>query len=419
MCVSFPLPTELPPAADAAVAIVRRLAERGHVALLAGGCVRDLLLGRHPNDFDVATDARPDQVRRLFRATRLVGAQFGVVLVRKHRRWVEVAAFRADGPYLDGRHPAEVVYSNAREDARRRDFTVNGMFLDPLAGTVSDYVNGQTDLRAGLIRAIGEPAARFEEDHLRLLRAVRFAARLEFTIEPVTLAAIRANADKLAGVAAERIREELAKMLTHPNRRSAFAQLADTGLLPYLWPRAGWQPQQVEVADTLLANLARDVRFDAAFAALVADRPAEEFQTIARALSFSNEDRDNVAWLVEHQADLDNSPGIALSALKRLMAHPAFDSLRQLAEARWATIGDDPQRVAALNTRLATIPPESVAPPPLVTGDDLIARGIEPGPVFKPVLETLYTRQLDETLVSRRAALTALDELLREQGALP
>ena len=199
MSESFPLPAELPPDAGAAVAVVRRLAEAGHVALLAGGCVRDLLLGRPPQDYDVATDAPPERVQKLFRATRHVGAQFGVVLVRSQQRWIEVATFRVDGPYPDGRHPARVTFSTPREDARRRDFTVNGMFCNPLERTVIDYVGGRADLQARLIRAIGEPTDRFDEDHLRLLRAVRFAARLEFELEPLTLAAIRENAAKLSG----------------------------------------------------------------------------------------------------------------------------------------------------------------------------------------------------------------------------
>lgn len=252
MSTSFPLPSELPAAAEGAIAIARKLIRAGHVALLAGGCVRDLLLGREPQDYDVATDAPPARVGELFHPTRLVGARFGVVLVLRNRQWIEVATFRSDGPYLDGRHPTQVHFTDAHEDARRRDFTVNGMFLDPLKRTVIDYVDGQADLQAGLIRAIGDPTARFDEDQLRLLRAVRFAARLAFTIEPQTLTAIQANAAKLASVAPERVREELEKMLVHPQRRQAFRLLRETGLLPHLWPHASWQPQQIAAADTLL-----------------------------------------------------------------------------------------------------------------------------------------------------------------------
>jgi poly(A) polymerase len=413
-----PSPIELPPEAEAAVAIVRKLVAAGHTALLAGGCVRDLLLGHPPQDYDVATSARPKQIVQLFRPTRQVGAQFGVVLVRKFRRWVEVATFRWDGPYLDGRRPSKVVFSDAREDARRRDFTVNGMFFDPLTGHVIDYVGGEADLKAGVIRAIGDPAARFEEDHLRLLRAVRFAARLDFPIEPRTFAALREHAASLAGVAAERVRDELERMLSDANRAKAFDLLDQTGLLGSLWPAATWSAERVEAARKLVARLPAEARFELAFAALVLDRTLAEIHDIARALTFSNDEREEVAWLVEHQADLDNPAAVQLAGLKRLMAYRAFADLRQLALARWAGDSAAAAWPAALQTRLAAIPPEAVQPPPLVTGDDLTARGIPPGPVYKEVLEVLYTRQLDEELRSREPALAALDELLRRRGLL-
>ena len=407
---SFPLSAELPAAAKAAVSIVRQLSRAGHAALLAGGCVRDLLLDRQPQDYDVATDAPPDRVRQLFQATRLVGAQFGVVLVRQSRRWIEVATFRSDGPYHDGRHPAGVRFTNAGEDARRRDFTVNGMFLDPISRTVIDYVDGRADLRARVIRAIGDPAARFEEDHLRLLRAVRFAARLEFTIEPATLAAIKAGSAKLASVAAERVREELEKTLSHPSRSQAYQLLRETGLLAHLWPQANWQANQLAAAEALLTRLPADAAFELAFAALLADRGRLEIHSVARALAFSNEQRETVAWLVEHQADLDAPDAIALADLKRLMVHPAFRSLRQLAE----TGGS--RRTAALARRLASIAPETIQPPPLVNGGDLMALDLPPGPAYKEILDALYTRQLNELIHTREEALALLNDLLRERG---
>ncbi len=407
---------ELPPDAEAAVAIVRKLVGAGHKALLAGGCVRDLLLGHPPHDYDVATDARPEQILQLFRRTRQVGAQFGVVLIYKFRRWVEVATFRWDGPYLDGRRPSKVVFSDAREDARRRDFTVNGMFFDPLAGQVIDYVAGQPDLQARLIRAIGDPAARFEEDHLRLLRAVRFAARLDFAIEPQTFAAVRTHVAQLAHVAAERVRDELERMLAHPNRLQAFRLMLETGLLAYLWPGAAWSATQIRAAGTLLGLLPESADFELAFAAMVADRPITEIHEIARSLTFSNDQREDVAWLVEHQADLDDPVAIPLAKLKRLMAYRAFGGLRDLALARWVGRPDTVSRRAALEARLAAIPPAEIQPPPLVTGDDLAARGVPPGPVYKDILEALYTRQLNDELLSRATALAAMDELLRQRG---
>ncbi|HUU96566.1 MAG TPA: CCA tRNA nucleotidyltransferase [Phycisphaerae bacterium] len=416
MSETFAFQGDLPKAAGAAVEIIRNLTAAGHAALLAGGCVRDLLRGSPPKDYDVATDATPDRVCQLFRATRKVGAQFGVVLVRKRRRWIEVATFRSDGPYLDGRHPARVTFSDARQDALRRDFTVNGMFLDPLKGLVIDYVDGRADLEAGLIRCIGEPSERFEEDHLRLLRAVRFAARLGFAVEPRTFAATQANAPKLLKVAAERVREELEKMLTPPARRRAFELMEQAGLLPYLWEGAAWQPAQLAAARSLLERLPAEAPFELAFAALVADRRPREINAICRALACSNDQRDATVWLVRHQADLDEPDAIPLASLKRLMAPASFSALRTLAKARYHVLPDVRERSAALQRRLSSIAPETVQPPPFITGDDLAQCGVEPGPIYKEILDELYTRQLDETIRSRPAALQALKTLLRARG---
>lgn len=405
---------ELPHTADAAVRIVRRLVAAGHQALLAGGCVRDLLLELSPQDYDVATDAPPERICQLFRRTRKVGAQFGVVLVRERRRWIEVATFRSDGQYLDGRRPTEVHFCDARHDAERRDFTVNGMFLDPLRHALIDYVGGRADLEAKLIRAIGDPPARFTEDHLRLARAVRFAARLEFEIEPVTLAALQNHAPQLATVAAERVREELEKMLTHPTRQRAFELLVKCGLHPYLWEGAGWQADQIMAAGRLLGRLPQRASFPLALAALIVDRTPGAIQAICRALTCSNEQRETVMWLVEHHVDLDDPATLSLATLKRLLAHPAFSDLQAWAETRYPASSEHAPRRELLARRIADIKPEAIQPPPLVTGDDLVTRGIKPGPIYRRVLETLYARQLDETLKTRQAGLRMLDALLAE-----
>lgn len=414
-----PFAGPLPPAAEPAVWIVRHLVDAGHEAVLAGGCVRDLLLGLEPEDFDVATDAPPDRVGALFPATRLVGAQFGVVLVKRQRRWVEVATFRSDGPYLDGRRPSRVTMTDARHDALRRDFTVNGMFLDPLGMRVRDYVGGQADLAARLIRAIGDPSARFSEDYLRLLRAVRFAARLVFPIEPATHAAIRAHAPQLARVAAERVLQELEKMWSQPTRRAAWRLLRECDLLPYLWPGAGWDADAWARADQLLDRLPGDAPFELVMAILLADRSRADVVQIGRALTMSNDQTETTAWLVAHQADLDQPAAPRLAALKRLMAHRAFAALRMWAEARYVAHDDGAVRRVALAQRVAEVPPAAVQPVPLVNGDDLKDRGIEPGPVYAQVLGELYTRQLDEELTDRAAALHALDAWLARRGLGP
>jgi poly(A) polymerase len=410
---SLPFEGTLPDDAAPAVEIVRTLTAAGHVALLAGGCVRDLLLGQPPSDFDVATDARPERICTHFRTTRKVGVAFGVVLVHCRRRWVEVATFRTDGPYADGRRPMHVTFTDAQHDALRRDFTVNGMFLDPLAGLIHDYVGGRDDLAARRIRAIGDAAARFEEDHLRLLRTVRFAARLDFEIEPATLAAVRGMAGRLAAVAPERIREELEKMLAHPSRRRAVVLMRDCGLLEHLWRGAHWPADSLDAALPLLDRVPSAASFELAMAILLLRRDPAQVSSTARRLTLSNEQRGTIAWLVANHASLDDPDAPTLAELKRLLAHPAFVKLRTLAEARYALRPNGAAIGRRLAARIDAIPPDNVAPPPLVTGEDLIARQVPAGPLYKQLLDELYTRQLDERLRTRDEALLALEEFLR------
>lgn len=409
-----PISAPLPPHAAPALRIIETLTTAGHVALLNGGCVRDLLLGNEPGDYDVATDATPDRVCQLFKPTRKVGAHFGVVLVRSDGDWIEVATFRADGQYLDGRRPSSVTFGDARLDAQRRDFTVNGMFLDPQRHELIDYVGGRIDLAARQIRAIGEPAARFTEDHLRLLRAVRFAARLEFALEIKTAEAIRQHAAELRSVAPERVLQELEKMLAHRTRARAFELLCETGLLPFLWQGASWTPEQQAAAHDGLKRLGPDATFAAALAVLLADRPARAADEACRKLTCSNEQRDTTTYLIAHQADLDDPKQPGLAEFKRLLAHPAFGELRLLAESRYRAMPDGDRRAAALQHRIAAIPPESIQPAPFITGDDLAARRVPPGPRYKQVLDALYTRQLNEELADRAAALAELERLLQE-----
>ncbi len=415
----------VPAEAEAAVSIVRELRARGFVALLAGGCVRDLLLGATPKDFDVATNAVPAEITRLFRPTRLVGQAFGVVLVKRRGTWIEVATFRSDGAYSDGRHPDSVTFTDARHDAQRRDFTINGMFLDPLTGSLLDYVGGAEDLKAKRIRCIGEPRARFAEDYLRMLRAVRFAARLDFEIEPETMRAIQAWAASLRKIAPERIREELEKMLGHPRRARAFELLRDSGVLPFIWggdadgvtgasPGAvgNWSDERFAAARRLLSNLPMDADFCAALAAILVDRPPRQLDEICRALTCSNEQREVVLWLVANARALDDPARVTLADLKRRMANPAFAALRMLVEARWCDLPEGGMWNPALSERVASIDPASIAPPPLVTGDDLIEAGVAAGPIFKRVLDELYRQQLEGQLADRESALAEMRRLV-------
>lgn len=414
-----PFERSLPAAAEPAVEIVRALVGAGHRALLAGGCVRDLLLGATPKDYDVATDAPPDRVCALFRSTRKVGAQFGVVLVRRRRLWVEVATFRSDGAYRDGRRPESVTFASPREDAERRDFTINGMFVDPLAGVLIDFVGGRADLAAKQIRAIGDPKRRFDEDHLRLIRAVRFAARLGFEIEPRTFAAIRADAACIGRVAAERLHDELRKMLAAPGRARALRLLAECDLLNRITPAGQWSDDEFAIAERRLGRLSSAAGFEPAFALLAAMHAPERIEALCRALAFSNDEREVVLWLVAQQATLDDPDAVDLPTFKRLLAHPAFPALREIAIVRQAELPDGAARAARLRQRIGEIPPERIAPPPLVTGEDLHRLQVPPGPVYKEALEWVYTRQLAEEIEDRAAAIAALQDWLAARKLLP
>ncbi|MDX2198572.1 MAG: CCA tRNA nucleotidyltransferase [Phycisphaerae bacterium] len=420
MTPDSPLGLSLAPSADAAVTIVRRLREAGHEAMLNGGCVRDLLLGVEPQDYDIATGATPEQIRGMFRATREVGAQFGVMLVRAGGRWIEVATFRTDGDYRDGRRPEQVMFSDARQDALRRDFTVNGMFLDPIAMRVIDYVGGQSDLAARVIRAIGEPRKRFEEDYLRLLRAVRFAARLGFAIEAQTAREITLAAAKVAQVAAERVREELEKMLSHPSRATAIRLIVELGLLPHLWPGADGAARTGATcppeAMQMLGALPGEAGFVAGFACLVREESQEELERIARHLTFSNEDREALKGALAARAALREPATVRPAVLKRLMASAVWPTLHDLMLADYSILPDGAMLAAQFAARVAAIPADEIAPKPLISGHDVLARGVPAGPAVKPLMDQLYDEQLDGTLRDRAGALRRLEELTRDGG---
>jgi poly(A) polymerase len=428
-----------------AVGVVRRLRDAGHQALWAGGCVRDELLGLVPKDYDVATDATPDQVRRLFRRTIAVGAVFGVVEVLGPRPLsVEVATFRSDVSYSDGRHPDRVVFSSPREDAERRDFTINGMFFDPIENKLIDYVGGQADLQAGVLRAIGEPARRFEEDKLRMLRGARLATRFNLTIEPETAAAVRAMAGQITVVSAERIADELRKLLVDPNRARGVSLMYDLGLvepvLPELLPMKGL-PQGLPSApagdlwDHVLAVLDRlgsGASFPLAFAALLHDvgkprvvaRTAERYtfyhhehvgrriaSEICLRLKLSNEERERVEWLVEKHQYLADARQMRPAKLKPVLIHPGIEELLRLHEADALASGHSLDHVAYCRQLLAESRPEELNPPPLLTGDDLKQHGLAPGPQFKRLLDAVREAQLDGTITTKEQSLELIDRL--------
>ena len=405
-----------------ALGVVRTLRAAGHVAYFAGGCVRDELLGLTPTDYDVATDAPPPRIAELFRRTQMVGAAFGVVLVRQGRTQVETATFRTDGHYADGRRPNAVRFATAAEDAQRRDFTINGLFLDPLTDEVIDHVGGRADLAARRLRAIGTPDARFAEDHLRLLRAVRFAARFGLEIEPITDAAIARHAGQLARISPERVGEELRRMLTPTTRRPAAALLRRHGLLDVILRALPAGPGVGTLFDALAP--AGPITFPLALAALSLDRVADDdasvraalepasvrkiAQGLRRGLKLSNEESDAAAGILAGVGPLLDRGGRGAepreAALKRFLATPTAADARRLLDALSAR-GQFADRIVSLQARLADYAETDFAPPPLLTGGDLIAAGLQPGPAFKRLLEAAYDAQLECRVTSRDAAL--------------
>jgi len=417
--------------------VVRRLRAAGFETYLAGGCVRDRLLGREPGDYDVATAAPPEAVRKLFRRTVGVGAAFGVILVLEGDWQFEVATFRSDDAYVDGRRPTAVHFGSAEMDAQRRDFTINALFQDPETGEVIDFVGGRADLKAGLVRAIGDAEARIKEDRLRMLRAARFAARLDFAIAPETLAAIRAAAPSVTDMAAERIGDEIVKMLTEGRAKRAFELLDATGLLPVVLPEIAamhgveqtpdHHPEGDVWAHTLLLldQLPAGAAETLALGCLLHDvakpvtierrddgritfyghteRGADMAVEIVQRLKRSRETWERVHYLVRNHLRLVSAPEMRLSTLKRMLAEVGFDELLHLARVDALASSGDLQFVLFCERRRAELAAE-VKPPRLLNGRDLIAMGFEPGPDLGQSLRALETAQLEGEVTTREEA---------------
>lgn len=398
-------------ARESAMNVVDRLRGAGHVAYFAGGCVRDRLLGLTPKDYDVATDAEPGIVRKLFPHSQAVGAAFGVILVRFAGHQIEIATFRADGTYSDGRRPDAVRFTGAEEDAKRRDFTINGLFEDPLEGKVIDFVGGQADIAAKVLRAIGNPADRFAEDHLRLLRAVRFAARFDLSINPPTESAIKSLAPMIRRIAPERVGEEVRRMLTAPPpvRTRAWHLLRHLGLLPEIL-------RFVPCADRpelpVFEHLDGDhpsVALACAAMLLEESEPnslrdkkpiTRSVAGLRQSLRLSNDESEAIEAILLNLATVLPPASPTLAAQRRLLGSPTGSDSLTLLEAL-ATAGTPIPTLA----NLRALAPQDNAPPPLITGDDLVALGLSPGPQFKTVLAQIYDAQLEGRLTSRQAAL--------------
>lgn len=427
------------------------LQRNGHQALLVGGCVRDLLLGREPADYDVTTDATPERVMELFPESIAVGAQFGVVLVPREGIKVEVATFRSDVGYSDGRHPDHVVYSkSAEEDVQRRDFTINGLLMRHDNGEVVDYVGGQVDLKAGVIRAIGDPERRFAEDKLRLMRAVRFAARFGFDIEHSTFASIRKHAGAVTDVSAERVREELTKMLTEGAARRGFELLEKSWLLSIVLPEiaamkgvrqpAEFHPEGDVWTHTLLMieRLPAGVSSTLAWGVLLHDvgkpptfKPASQTgdrirfdhhvdvgvkmaQTICRKYRFSNEETEQIVALVENHMRFKDVDHMKKATLKRFVRLPRFTEHMELHRLDCLSSHRNLDSYEQVQRFLAETPPAEVRPQRVLTGNDLSEMGYSPGPLFSEILRAVEDAQL-EGLVSTRGQA---QEFVRRRFAL-
>lgn len=400
---------------DAALFVIRALREAGHAALLAGGCVRDRLLGRTPKDYDVATDARPQRVREIFPRARLVGAKFGVVLVRKFGHNIEVATFRADGRYSDGRHPDEVTFGTELDDARRRDFTINGLFLDPVADRLIDHIGGRDDLATRTIRTIGNPERRFAEDHLRMLRAVRLAARLDFRIEAATADAIRRLAPHLSAISPERIWMELEQILTEPTRTAGWSLLLTLGLRAHLsssWPTNVALDALVGQRLAFLPDQAVDAPL--ALAAALTDLSPPGAREVCRSFRLSNRMTNRTKRLLRSLPAVYNAAALELADFKTLLANEDWTPLLDLLRADLAARGRDPGPVDEALRRAEAIAPQDVAPPPLLSGDDLVTLGVLPGPIMGDVLGGLYRAQLNEEVKTRDEALRFVKARLGE-----
>jgi tRNA nucleotidyltransferase/poly(A) polymerase len=400
---------------EAAQAIVARLREAGHVALFAGGCVRDLLTNVEPKDYDVATDAVPERVCQLFPRTQKVGAQFGVVIVRMKGQTVEVATFRSDGDYADGRHPSSVHYSDPVQDAQRRDFTINGMYFDPLEDRVIDQVGGMEDLRNRVVRAIGDPVQRFGEDHLRMLRGVRFAARLSFELEAKTAAAIRESAERIRDISAERIRAELLMILQSPTRRRGWDLLHELGLSAWIVRDTSWTDAEAADVSARLGLLPEGCSDALLLAVLFRKYTPREAVARWRALTCSNAQIAEAVWLLQELPRVLGCATFELADFKLLMAWSWCDNLLHLmrAEVRGRALPEEPLQV--WERRTAGIRPEEISPPLFVTGDDLTRLGLPSGPAFARLLARLYRAQLNGELADREAALRLAEELVKAE----
>jgi poly(A) polymerase len=384
-----------------AAGIVRRLRKAGFEALFAGGCVRDMLLGRRASDYDVATDALPRQVMKLFRRTLKVGAKFGVVIVLDGKEQIEVATFRSEGGYTDGRHPGHVEFSSAAEDAKRRDFTINGMFYDPIGRKVIDYVGGRRDLEKKLIRTIGKAEERFEEDYLRMLRAVRFSTQLGFGIERRTYGAIRRTAAQIRQISGERIAMELEGIVVGANRAAGVQMLLETGLAEQIFE--GFAGHEAHGALKVMEKLPKKISFGLGLAGLFVGRSTEFGLGWCKVLKLSRSQIRHVKFLLDNRGVLLDGD-MSLARLRRLAVEPYFGDLYQFQRAIQKAAGGDSGGLNKIRRRVRELGDIELTPKPLLDGYELMRLGAEPGPALGQLAEQMYVAQLEGRLLTAEQA---------------
>jgi len=386
---------------DSATEIVRELRSRGHEAYLVGGCVRDMVMAIEPADYDIATSARPEEIVEIFPRTEGIGAQFGVILVIYRGYPFEVATFRSDEAYVDGRRPTGVVFTDAKQDVLRRDFTINGLLYDPISKEVIDYVGGQADIQAKLVRAIGDPHDRFEEDKLRILRAVRFGARLGYQIEPRTWQAVVAMAPRIHQVSSERIREEVCRILTEGRAARGFRLMEESGLRREIFPEVEWTGH----IEASLRFLKPGALADFAMGVLLHHTALSSAATIVERLKFSRAEMHHILALIGNLPQLSRVRQMSVAEIKRFFRLNRFEDHVELARIHLMAAGKDLSDVNYVLGRLAAWTDKDIYPEPLITGDDLIAIGFPPGPVFKEILTIVEDAQLEGRLRNRSEAL--------------
>ena len=403
------------PIRDVATDLVRHLQQSGHEAYFVGGCVRDQLLGLEPAEYDIATDAGPDRIQELFPGSHLVGASFGVVLVRRHGHTIEVATFRSEGAYSDHRRPDTVMFCDRSGDVRRRDFTVNGIFHDPVAGTEYDRFDGKSDLQRGILRAIGNPVERFEEDHLRMLRAVRFAARFGFEIESATADAVRSQSGNLAGVSRERVGGEIRRMAAEGDWHAAVDLMRDLDLEVSVLGGSHSSGEWLHCRH-LESESEREVdRHPAALVAWLIDRgdldpsapDSSRLDEVGDRLVSSNQEREAIRSIARCLGELAQWERLAVAARKRLASSPGFP---------WAVLllgATEGERAGGIASDVQILAVSGLRPTPLINGDSLIQAGMQPGPRFAGLLDTVYDAQLEGRISTPEEALGIAQKLYR------